>query len=111
MNWRTRWWLGSRFPSVIHSPLEGSRTGVFLLAASDCHFMQELVAALDCEHPNLASPESTVGGSNASTPRVAVFIQPKDGAWPPAAWEGRSGDIVYSSPAAFELLGFVSIDP
>jgi hypothetical protein len=73
--------------------------------------MQALVAALDCEHPNLASPQVAVGGSNASTPRVALFIQAKDNAGTPTAWQGRSGDIVYDSPATFELLGFVSIDP
>lgn len=71
--------------------------------------MRALVGALDCEHPNDASPQVAVGGSNAGVPRVALFIYPEDPSGNPTPWEWSDGGIVYDSPAAYRVLGFVSI--
>lgn len=109
MNWlseRRRWWLANWYAQ------ESFRTspGVLLLSTDDCDVVQGLVAALDCEHPDVADPQVTRGRANTATARVAVFIEPVYLAGEPAAWKGSGGGIPYDAPATFRLLGFVRID-
>ena len=82
-----------------------------MLSCSDLDLVQKLVGALDGECARGAEPEIAVDRPNPSTTRVAVFIEALYIAGSPAAWQGRSGDIGYDSPAAYRILGFVSVDP
>ena len=82
-----------------------------MLSCSDLDLMQKLVGALDGECAGGTQPQIAVDSPNASATRVAVFIEALYIAGSPAAWQGRSGDIGYDSPAAYRVLGFVSVDP
>jgi len=92
-------------------PSSGPRPSVLLLSCDDLALMQQLIGALDGECARGAEPEIAVDRPNPSTTRVAVFIEALYIAGSPAAWQGRSGEIGYDSPAAYRILGFVSVDP
>jgi len=100
-----RWWLDNRFGQ------SGSSTRVLLLSCNDIALMLSLVGALYRKCQGGAGPEIGISGGDPGVARVAVFIEPVDGAGPPTPWQGHSGDIVYDSPAAYRVLGFVSVDP
>jgi hypothetical protein len=118
-----QFWDGREFPAVhwavprltpgppASGPSSGPRPGVLLLSCDDLALVQQLVGALDGECGRGPEPEAAVDRPNSSATRVAVFIEALYIAGSPAAWQGRSGDIGYDSPAAYRILGFVSVDP
>lgn len=109
MSWRSaleRWWLENWYAQ----PSSGPSPGVLLLSTDDCDLVQQLVGALDCEHPDVPDPQVARGRANTATARVAVFIEPLYLSGAPAAWKGSGGGIPYDAPATFRLLGFVRID-
>jgi hypothetical protein len=103
--WNQRWWLDSRWSQA------GTRPGVLLLSCDNLALMTQLVAALYHKCADVADPEGRISRGDASPPRVAVFIDAYDGSGQPPPWQGHGGDVVYDSPAAYRILGFVSVDP
>lgn len=89
----------------------GPRPSVLLLSTDDCDLVAALVGALDCEHPDVADPQSTIGRANTATARVAVFIEALYLSGKPAPWKWSDGGVVYDSPATYRILGVVSIHP
>jgi hypothetical protein len=104
VRWNERWWLDNRWSQ------DRARPSVLLLSCNNLAFMTQVVGALYHKCADLAGPEGAISSGDASPPRIAVFIEAYDGSGTPPAWQGHSGDIVYDSPAAYRVLGLVSID-
>jgi len=81
-----------------------------LLSANDLALMTQLVAALYHKASDIADPQGRIDATDARAPRMAIFIGAYDDAGQPPTWQGHSGDILYDSPAAYRICGFVSID-
>lgn len=90
--------------------LGGPAVGVLLLSADDSALMQQLVTAFNAEYAHFTSPQSGVQTADSSTPLIAVFVYADNTPGAPHAWKWIDPDgISYDAPAAFRLLGFVTV--